>query len=162
MNCNTWKPTLPFRRHRGPPSPPVPGTLLQATLEFLMSEVVDLTLSWCLGILVPGTPDHSGSGGAARVPQEEEALCLWLVDQAPTTPGLWEGSLVLFSVPHAASSLSGMVCSCPRLGWTVRVMGRVPGAPGASQRLSGHLSRTTCLAQALCPQLRVFSGGIRS
>ena len=159
MNCNTWKPTLPFRRHRGPPSPPVPGTLLQATLEFLMSEVVDLTLSWCLGILVPGTPDHSGSGGAVTVPQEEEALCLWLVDQAPTTPLLWEGSLVLFFM---ASSLSGMVCSCPWLGWFVGVMDSVPGAPGASQWLSGHLSRTTCPAQALCPQLRVFSGGIGS
>ena len=61
-----------------------------------MSEVVDLTLSWCLGILVPGTPDHSGGGGAARVPQEEEALCLWLAHQAPTTLRLWEGSLVLF------------------------------------------------------------------
>ena len=162
MNCNTWKPTLSFRCHRGRPCPPVPATLVQATLEFLMSKVVDLTLSWCLGNLVPGIPDHSRSGGAARVPQEEEALRLWLVDQAPTTPRLWKGSLVLFSVPHVASSLSGMVCSCPRDGWSAGVTRRVPGAPGASQRPSGFLSRTTCPAQALCPQLSVFSGGIGS
>lgn len=162
LNCNTWKPTLPFRRHRGRPSPPVPATLLQATLEFLMSEVVDLTLSWCLGILVPGVPDHSGSGGAARDPREEEAVRLWLADQAPTTPHLWEGSLVLFSVPRVASSLSGMVCLCPRDGWSAGVTRRVPGAPGASQQPSGHLSRTTCPAQALCPQRRVFAGRIGS
>ena len=105
-----------------------------------MSEVVDLTLSWCLGILVPGTPDHSGSGGAARVPQEEEALCLWLADQAPTTPGLWEGSLVLFSVPHAASSLSG---------WYAHVL----GLDGLSESWAGCLEprehHSSCLGISL-------------
>ena len=56
--------------------------------------VADLTLSWCLGILAPGMLHHSGSGGAARVPQEEEApVCGWWSRGPP--PCVW-GKAPLF------------------------------------------------------------------
>ena len=124
--------------------------------------VADLTLSWCLGILAPGMLDHSGSGGAARVPREEEAPRLWVAVQAPTALRLREGPLTLLSVSRAASSLSGTVCSCPGDGRSAGAVCRVPGAPGASQQPSVRLSRTARPAQTPCPQLRVLSGRIGS
>ena len=77
---------------------------------------------------------------------------LWVVVQGPTALRLWEGPLILFSVPFAARSLSGTLCSCPGDGRSAGTMCRVPGALGASQRPSVHLSRTTCPAQTPCPQ----------
>lgn len=131
-------------------------------LEVPCAGVADLTLSWCLGVLAPGMLDHSGSGGAARVPREEEAPRLWVAVQAPTALRLREGPLTLLSVSRAASSLSGTVCSCPGDGRSAGAVCRVPGAPGASQRPSVRLSRTARPAQTPCPQLRVLSGRIGS
>ena len=89
-----------------------------------------------------GSESPTGGGGP----------CLWVVVQGPTALRLWEGPLILFSVPYAARSLSGTLCSCPGDGRSAGAMCRVPGALGASQRPSVDLPRTTCPAQTLCPQ----------
>lgn len=123
-------------------------------LEVPCAGVADLTLSWCLGILAPGMLDHSGSGGAARVPQEEEALRLWVAVQAPTALHLREGPLTLLSVSRVASSLSGTVCSCPGDG---RSVGAVCRVPGPREHHSGRL----CISpgQPARPRHRALSSG---